>query len=106
MKTVSRLEIIVSSMEVPKILEVLDKTGVAVYSVIRDVVGKGLFGTVSDDMDFASSSLSNAYIISFCPPENLTQVVDAIRPVINKYGGVCYLSEAQEIRSIQCIAKF
>jgi nitrogen regulatory protein PII len=105
MHPVKRIEIIVSSMELPKITQALEKAGVPGYSVIKDVVGKSDLGTVSDDFDLAASTLSNIYILSYCPPDIIKQVVEIIRPVLNKYGGACYISEAMEVRSIKCVAK-
>ncbi len=105
MHPVKRIEIIVSSMELPKILEALDNTDVTGYSVIKDVVGRSRWGKVSDDYDLAATTLSDVYIIAYCPPETIKKVVEPIRPILNKYGGVCYVSEAMEIRSIKCVAK-
>jgi nitrogen regulatory protein PII len=94
MYPIKRLEIIVSSQEMGKILEQLDQVGVQGYSVIRDVIGKSSSGRVSDDFDFASSTLSNVYILSFCEPEKVEPVMAHIRPILKKFGGVCYVSDA------------
>ena len=104
MHLVKRLEIIVASPEMNKILEKLDQTGVLGYSVIRDVVGRSSAGSVSDDFDLAATTLSNVYILSFCIPEQVKPVVEQIRPLLNKFGGVCYVSDAMEVRSMRCVA--
>lgn len=104
MNLVKRLEIIVSSREMHKILEQLDKAGVPGYSVIRDVVGKSNWGEVSDDSDFAATTLSNVYILSFCAEEQITPVIERVRPLLNKFGGVCYVSDAMEVHSLRCVA--
>ncbi len=97
MYSVKRLEIIVSSRETHKILEQLDKASIRGYSVIRDVVGKGGGGQVSDDFDLAATTLSNVYILSFCAEEQIEPVLRGIRPLLKKFGGVCYLSDSTEI---------
>ncbi|MEM1290441.1 MAG: P-II family nitrogen regulator [Cyanobacteria bacterium P01_H01_bin.162] len=104
MRTVKRLEIIVSSREMHKILTKLDEVGVSGYSVIRDVTGRGHRGAVSDDSDFAATTLSNVYILSFCASEKVKPVLERVNPLLNKFGGVCYLSEVMEVRSAECIA--
>ncbi|NET36970.1 MAG: P-II family nitrogen regulator [Cyanothece sp. SIO1E1] len=104
MHLVKRLEIIVASKEMHKILEQLDQAGVPGYSIIRDVVGKSSWGEVSDDYDFAATTLSNIYILSFCAETQVKPVVERIRPLLNKFGGVCYVSDAMEVRSLRCVA--
>ncbi len=104
MHPVSRIEIIASSVEVDKILNALDKVGVPGYTLIRDVIGKSDFRTVSDDVNLGSSTLSNVFIICYCPQEQVKSIVEKIQPILNKYGGVCYLSDAMEIRSVHCVA--
>ena len=104
MRTVKRLEIIVSSREMHKILTKLDEAGISGYSVIRDVTGRGHRGAVSDDSDFAATTLSNVYILSFCASEKVKPVLEQINPLLNRFGGVCYLSEVMEVRSAECIA--
>lgn len=105
MHPVSRLEMIIASQEVKKITDILDKVGVPGYTLIRNAIGKGDFGIVSDDVNLGSSKLSNVFLICYCPSEQVKPIVEQIKPIFNKYGGVCYLSEAMEIRSINCIAK-
>lgn len=105
MHLVKRLEIIVSSREMNKILEKLDEAGVSGYSVIRDVVGKSGWGQVSDDSDFAATTLSNVYILSFCDVDQTKAVVESVRPLLNKFGGVFYISDAMAVKSLRCVAK-
>lgn len=101
MNEVKRIEIIASSFELGKILEALDKSGVRGHAVIRNVAGKGLSGN-TEDLDF--TMLDNVYIIGFCNPELLQTLVTNIRPLLNKFGGTCYVTDAQEIRSVQCVS--
>lgn len=104
MHLVKRLEIIVSSKETHKILEQLEAAGVSGYSVIRDVIGKSRWGEVSDDSDFAATTLSNVYILSFCSEEQVKPVVEHVKPLLNKFGGVFYVSDAMEVSSLRCVA--
>ena len=104
MHPVSRLEIIVTSKEVEKITRVLDAEKVRGYSIIRDVIGKGDFGNVSDDVDLGSSQLSNVFIICYCSQDKVEPIATKIKPILNKYGGVGYLFDAMEIRSFHCVA--
>jgi nitrogen regulatory protein PII len=101
MHLVKRIEIIANSFELGKILDGLKQAGVSGHLVIRNVAGQGLSGS-SEDLDL--TMLDNVYIIAFCPPEKIKPVVEIIRPILNKFGGTCYISDAMEIRSTRCVA--
>ncbi|MBD2310418.1 P-II family nitrogen regulator [Desertifilum sp. FACHB-1129] len=101
MHLVKRIEIIANSFELSKILDSLNKSGVHGHAVIRNVAGQGLReGT--EDLDM--TMLDNVYIIAFCMPDQLKGVVENVRPLLNKFGGTCYISDVMEIRSVKCIA--
>lgn len=95
MQAVKKIEIITNSLELQKVLQILDAAGVSGYTIIEDVTGKGHRGRVIDDLE--SHALTNAYVITICDGEKEHQVVEAIRPIIKKYGGVCIVSDAQSI---------
>ncbi|MFM7887469.1 MAG: P-II family nitrogen regulator [Pseudanabaena sp.] len=102
MHAVKRIEIVSDSVESHKITKVLETVGVLNYTVIRNVIGKGVSGTNSGDLDM--SMLENDYVIAFFVADKTTSLVEQLKPIINKFGGACYISDAMEIRSIQCVA--
>lgn len=104
MHLVKRIEVIASSKELHKILDQFDEVGIHNYSVIRDVVGRSRWGEVWDDSDFASTTLSNVYILAFCMEDQVKLLLEHVRPVLNKFGGVCYVSDAMEVKSMRCVA--
>jgi nitrogen regulatory protein PII len=101
MHLAKKIEIIANSFELGKILEGLDKSGVHGHAVIRNVAGKGL-REGNEDLDM--TMLDNVYIIAFCMPEQIKAVVENVCPVLNKFGGTCYISDVMEIRSVKCVA--
>ncbi|UKP00029.1 P-II family nitrogen regulator [Nostoc sp. UHCC 0870] len=101
MHIVKKIEIIANSFELGKILDSLDKSGVHGHIVIRNVEGKGLRGT-TEDLDM--TMLDNVYIIAFCTPELIKPAIENLRPLLNKFGGTCYVSDVMEIRSVKCVA--
>ena len=101
MHLVKKIEIIANSFELGKILDSLDKSGVNGHAVIRNVAGKGFRGG-SEDLDM--TMLDNVYIIAFCMPEQLDTVVKNVRPLLNKFGGTCYISDVMELHSVKCVA--
>jgi len=101
MHPVKRIEIIANSFELGKILDGLKQAGITGHLVIRNVAGQGLSGS-SEDLDF--TRLDNIYVIAFCSPDKIKPAVEIIRPILNKFGGTCYISDTMEIRSTRCVA--
>lgn len=101
MHSVKRIEIIANSFELSKILDGLKQADLTGHLVIRNVAGQSLRGG-SEDLDM--TMLDNIYVIAFCAPEKLQRAVEIIRPILNKFGGSCYVSDALEIRSVRCVA--
>lgn len=101
MESVKRIEIFVNYVELPKILQALDQAGVPGHTVIRNVAGKGKRGRVSDDL--AMTMLDNVYVIAFFSPEQMSSVESHIKPVLNKLGGTCFVSDAVELLTTKCV---
>ncbi|XGV97049.1 MAG: P-II family nitrogen regulator [Leptolyngbya sp. BL-A-14] len=101
MHLVKKIEIIVNSFELGKILDSLDKSGVYGHAVVRNVAGKGLLQS-GEGVDI--TMLDNVYILAFCMPEHVKTVAENVRPLLNKFGGTCFISDVMEIRSIKCVA--
>jgi nitrogen regulatory protein PII len=101
MHTVKKIEIIANSFELGRILDSLEKSGVHGHAVIRNVEGKSLR---EGSEDLGMPMLDNVYIIAFCVPEQLKTVIENVRPLLNKFGGTCYISDVMEITSVKCVA--
>lgn len=92
MLPVKKVEIIVNHHEVNQALRLLDSVGISGYTVVENAHGKGERGVTSEDIDL---SFRNTYIMTVCTNEKqLQQLVDAIKPLLMKVGGVCLVSEA------------
>lgn len=95
MKSVKKIEIVIDSVELPKVLRALDEQEVTGYTVIGDVTGKGERGErTGDDL---TDVFRNSYVMTTCPEERLAQIVKVVRPLLERYGGVCLVSDAQWI---------
>jgi nitrogen regulatory protein PII len=102
MHAVKKLEIIASSFELARLLEALDRAGANAHAVLRNVATKGLQGYSEEDLEM--TMLDNVYIMAFCTPEQLKASVEGVRPILNKYGGTCFVSDVMEVRSMRCVA--
>ena len=101
MHLVKKIEIIANSFELGKILDKLDKSGVKGHAVIRNVAGIGL-REGSEDLDM--TMLDNVYILAFCTPDRIDTLVENMRPLLNKFGGTCYVSDVMEDNSTKSLS--
>lgn len=93
MQNVKRVEIITDALEMREVTRVLDAQGVSGYTVIPNVVGKGERGAQSgDDL---TGVFQNSLVITACSPERVEALVESIRPILKRRGGVCLVSDAQ-----------
>jgi nitrogen regulatory protein PII len=90
---VRRIEIIIDALELPEVLKLLEAAGVSGYTVIRDATGKGERGTRGGDE--LSGAFNNSYVMTACPPEQVSTIVETLRPILKRFGGVCLVSDAQ-----------
>jgi nitrogen regulatory protein PII len=91
-----RLDLILSERELDSILKVIDAAGAPGYSVIKHVTGRGPHGAVSDSMDFSGLG-ANAHVIVFCKAEILPAIKEKVQPLLNYYGGVAFVSDAEPL---------
>lgn len=92
MQSVHKVEIIVNSQKLDRILKILDKIGVSDYTVIDNTIGKGDRGFTDTDLDRV---FSNAYILTVCTNDQQLDLLTAeITPVLRKDGGTCLVTAA------------
>jgi nitrogen regulatory protein PII len=92
MQAVKRIEIITDSLEMREVRRVLDGLALTGYSVIRDVTGRGERGIQSgDDL---TDVFKNSMVLLACPTERVSEIVEAIRPILKRRGGICLVSDA------------
>jgi hypothetical protein len=99
MHSVSRLEIMGDSGELHKITKILNRTNSVTYTVIRNVTSHGVCG----EADQSGVALENDYIIAFCEADRVKLLLEELRPVLNRFGGACFMSEATEVKSMKCV---
>lgn len=92
---VKKIEIVIDAVGLAEIQDLLDEEGASGYTVIRNATGKGERGVRSGDE--LSEVFSNAYIMTACSPDQVKQIVEAVRPVLRRFGGVCLVSDADWI---------
>jgi len=91
-----RLDIIISEKELPSVLKALDAAKCPGYSVMKHVTGKGPNSQVSEDMEFTGLG-ANAHVIVFCERNIIVTIKENLSKILDYYGGVAYLSEAENL---------
>ncbi len=93
MQAIKKIEIIIDYLESPRLLEQIQKEGIAVgYTIIKEVVGGGGRGERAGDG--LSGELTNSYILIACSEDEARRIVEIVQPTLKRYGGVCLVSDA------------
>ena len=96
MEAVLRIEVITSLVELRRLCERLRDAGIVNYTTFPNVQGQGERGRQGgDDLTRVSE---NSYLLTTCTQEQLARVVDAIRPVLQEFGGECLVSDVMRIK--------
>ncbi len=95
MKNAKKIEIIIESIYLPYVLDAFEALSLPGYTIINGIAGRGLHG-IHDAQDFTDVS-ANSYIMIICEPDKTENLVSVIRSELEKYGGICLLSDIQQI---------
>jgi len=91
-----RVDLILSEKELDAVIKVIDAAGAPGYSVLKHVTGKGPHGLVSDSLDFSGLG-ANAHVIVFCQDELLPGLRKGLQPLLDYYGGVAFVADAEPL---------
>ena len=91
-----RIDLFVSEREVDRLCRAIREAGAPGWSVMRHVTGSGEGGEISEAMDFSGLG-ANAHVILFCEPEILPKLREGIQPLLDYYGGVAFVAEANPL---------
>ena len=78
--------------ELDEVVKALDRIGVVGYTIIRHVGGRGERGERRTE-EF-SDELENIYLMVACSGSQAADMIEAIRPILKKVGGICLVSDA------------
>ena len=91
MKPVKRVEIVIESVAAPQLLDILESHGFTQYTMMREASGKGDRGV---SLGGVGGELNNSYILIACEPERAGELVEWMRPVLKRFGGMMLVSDA------------
>jgi nitrogen regulatory protein PII len=93
MKNVKRIEIITGPIEFRQMVSTMEGAGMTGYAVLRDVLGKG-DQKITNSWDSLTSEEQNLMIVTTIEEERLHDLVEAVRPLLKRFGGACLVSDA------------
>lgn len=94
MQPVKRIEIVVESTGVSRVVEVLDELGLPHRTVIPGIYGRGDHGAREGG---AFTALENTYLLVAVEPSAAAPLVDRLRPLLLTLGGMCLVSDAESV---------
>lgn len=93
MTPVKRIEIVVPEHALREVLDLLEHHRPGGHTVMRGLAGKGDRGVQTGDGLVAE--FSNALVLVACEPSLETGLLEALRPLLKRFGGMCLVSEAR-----------
>ena len=93
MKVLKKVEIVIGAIDSKKILDLLEKHGITDYTMMQNVTGRGSRGI--RDGDGLHDAFQNRFILLACTEEELNKIVEPLRAILKKSGGMCLVSDAQ-----------
>lgn len=90
MKPIKRIEIVIEEIELDSLIEELDRIGVVGYTVVPGAGGRGERGVRYENLQ----GLGNVLMTIACDEAQATHVIEAVRPILRRYGGICLVSDA------------
>lgn len=91
MQAMKKVEVVIDSIHLGKVLEIFERAGVSGYTVIRDVLGKGERGVMAGDE--LTDVFRNSYAFTVCSEETAQKIAEDLKPLLKKVGGACIISD-------------
>lgn len=93
MISIKRIELVIEALEQRRVISALKGINIHNFTIYKHVGGCGERG-VRDDVAFGEKFENVTFVIA-CPEDQLHQVIEALRPLLKSFGGMCLVSDAQ-----------
>jgi hypothetical protein len=95
MQPIQRLELVIDAIHVELVIDVLRRVGVTGYTVVNGASGWGDRGARRPDG--VSGVFENCVVLCACDQAQLDNAIEQLKPILQRYGGVGLVSDAQWI---------
>jgi len=96
MRDVKRIEIVVEAAQADKVREAIDEAGIDGFTLLHAVAGRGERGERAGDG--LSDVFQNLVFVIATPEEHVDGFVEKIRPILQRTGGICLVSDARWLK--------
>jgi nitrogen regulatory protein PII len=97
MNPCKRIEIVIEQPLAQRLKKQLDDIGVSGYTIIPGASGRGDRGIRRKD-DPTGTFTNCIFIVACEDPDEVTRVVDGVRPLLSRSGGICLVSDAYWVK--------
>lgn len=94
MRPCKRLEIVIERTQAPRLEAAIKTAGATGFTVIHNAGGGGDRGHRRAD-DVTDTDENCVFIVAVEDESVLLKIIESIRPILKRFGGVCLASEAQ-----------
>ena len=96
MRPCKRIEIVIEEPMAPKLVQLLDSLQTPGYTILPNAAGDGDRGVRRAD-ELAGDSSNTVFIISTEDDALLERIVEGVRPLLSRSGGICLISDAMSL---------
>jgi hypothetical protein len=96
MQPVKRIDLVVPEMLVREVTELLDRHGTGGYTLTRGLSGRGDRGIQPGDG--LTGEFSNASLLVVCEEQKLASLLEDLRSLLTRFGGMCLVSDAMWLK--------
>jgi hypothetical protein len=97
MRPCKRIEIVIEEPMVPRLVELLDTLQTPGYTILPNAAGDGDRGIRRAD-ELAGDSSNTVFIIATEDDALLERIVEGVRPLLSRSGGLCLISDAMSLQ--------
>lgn len=94
MRPCKRIEIVIERTQAQRIERVLTRAGATGFTVIQNARGGGDRGYRRAD-DVTDTDENCIFVVATEDESIWREIVDSVRPVLERFGGVCLVTDAQ-----------
>lgn len=93
---VKRIELVVEAIEKEVVIASLKRINIRSFTIYHHVGGSGERG-VRDEGVFGEKFENVTFVIA-CSENQVTAVIEILRPVLKRFGGMCLISDAKWVK--------